>query len=80
MKVKMINVEKKMVKWFLPFYLFTLLLFLAACSTTKKSQVAQPAVTVTFNADSAYAFCAAQCSFGPRTMNSEAHELCAQWI
>ena len=80
MKVKMINVEKKTGKRFLPFYLFTLLLFLVACSTTKKSQVAQSVVTVTFNADSAYAFCAAQCSFGPRIMNSEAHELCAQWI
>jgi len=33
-----------------------------------------------FNADSAYAFTAAQCDFGPRTMNSEAHELCLQWI
>ena len=53
---------------------------LAACGTTKKSQVADPVVTVTFNADSAYAFCAVQCSFGPRTMNSEAHEQCAQWI
>ena len=75
MKTKMINVEKKT-----GFYLFTFLLFLVACSTTKKSQVSQPAVTVTFNADSAYNFCAAQCSFGPRTMNSEAHEQCAQWI
>ena len=34
----------------------------------------------TFNADSALAFCQAQCDFGPRTMNSEAHEKCAQWI
>ena len=33
-----------------------------------------------FCADSAYAFCAAQCQFGPRTMNSEAHERCAAWI
>jgi len=33
-----------------------------------------------FNADSAYTFCAAQCAFGPRTMNSEAHEKCAEWI
>ena len=33
-----------------------------------------------FNADSAMAFCQAQCDFGPRTMNSEAHERCAQWI
>lgn len=33
-----------------------------------------------FSADSAYAFCEAQCAFGPRTMNSDAHELCGQWI
>lgn len=33
-----------------------------------------------FNADSAWAYCAAQCNFGPRTMNSEAHERCADWI
>ena len=34
----------------------------------------------TFSADSAYAFCQRQCDFGPRTMNSEAHEQCGQWI
>ncbi len=34
----------------------------------------------TFNADSAYAYCAAQCDFGPRVMNSEAHDKCAAWI
>lgn len=33
-----------------------------------------------FNADSAFAFCQAQCDFGPRAMNSEAHERCAGWI
>lgn len=33
-----------------------------------------------FNADSAYAFTAAQCAFGPRDMNSEGHERCAKWI
>jgi len=33
-----------------------------------------------FSADSAYAFCEQQCAFGPRTMNSEAHEQCARWI
>lgn len=33
-----------------------------------------------FSADSAYAFCYSQCAFGPRIMNSEAHEKCAQWI
>lgn len=33
-----------------------------------------------FEADSAWAYCYAQCAFGPRTMNSEAHEQCAAWI
>ena len=37
-------------------------------------------VPVIFSADSAYAFCEAQCQFGPRIMNSEAHEQCGSWI
>ena len=55
-------------------------LWLCACSTTKKQQAAQQAVGIEFNADSAYLFCQQQCDFGPRTMNSEAHERCARWI
>ena len=81
MKIEIMYEVNKTVKWFLPFYLFTLLPFLMACSTTKKSRSSeQSVVSIEFNADSAYAFCAAQCSFGPRAMNSEAHEQCAQWI
>ena len=58
-----------------------LMALLCACSTTKKSSSDQQQhVTIQFNADSAYAFCAAQCQYGPRTMNSEAHEKCGQWI
>ena len=54
---------------------------MVACGTTNKSQQEeQAAVSIAFNADSAYAFCAAQCQYGPRTMNSEAHEQCGQWI
>ena len=54
---------------------------MTSCGTTKKSQQnSQPVVNIEFNADSAYAFCAAQCAFGPRTMNSEAHERCLQWV
>lgn len=53
---------------------------LLACGTTKKQVNEQPVVNIQFSADSAYTFCAAQCAFGPRTMNSEAHERCAQWI
>lgn len=57
------------------------LALVAACGTTRKQSVAEEAaVNVAFNADSAYAFCAAQCAFGPRTMNSEAHDKCGEWI
>ena len=34
----------------------------------------------TFCADSAYAYVAAQCAFGPRVMNSEAHDKCGDYI
>ena len=33
-----------------------------------------------FSADSAYAFCEAQCNFGPRAMNTTGHEQCRAWI
>ena len=63
------------------FLLAVFMPLLLACCTTRKSQGTQQySVSIEFNADSAYAFCAAQCSFGPRTMNSEAHERCRQWI
>ena len=62
-------------------------LLLTACGGTQKSSNepltttgATTAVEVQFLADSAFAFCLQQCDFGPRTMNSEAHERCAQWI
>ncbi len=40
----------------------------------------QSAGRFTFNADSAYAYCAAQCAFGPRVMNTEAHDKCGEWL
>lgn len=49
-------------------------------TATTDSEETQPTAGPTFNPDSAYNFCAAQCSFGPRTMNSQAHEKCKQWI
>ena len=59
-------------------------MLLAACGHTQKSTTgptptAQPAGPA-FSADSAYSFCQQQCDFGPRTMNSEAHDRCADWI
>ncbi len=59
-------------------------LLMAACGNTKKSTVETAATMLpvgpTFVADSAYAFCQQQCDFGPRTMNSEAHDRCGEWI
>lgn len=59
---------------------------LAACGNSKKSTSATKTEETVqnagpeFNADSAYSYCAAQCNFGPRTMNSDAHDKCGEWI
>ena len=57
---------------------------MAACGNTKKSTEESGKGNVdgvpVFSADSAYLFCEHQCNFGPRIMNSEAHERCGQWI
>ncbi|MDE6012547.1 MAG: M28 family peptidase [Prevotella sp.] len=52
---------------------------MTACKGPKQNIKDEPVGPV-FSADSAYSFCQQQCDFGPRTMNSEAHEQCAQWI
>ena len=65
------------------FPIFLLLLCLTACKSNTPATVAEDEpqlVGPTFDADSAMAYCAAQCDFGPRTMNSEAHEKCGEWI
>ena len=68
------------------FFIFLVFsLFIVSCGNLRKqtatsdSVAAQP-VGPAFSADSAYQFCQRQCDFGPRTMNSEAHDLCGQWI
>lgn len=54
---------------------------MTACGGSKPTtSVEEQATGPAFSADSAMAFCQAQCDFGPRVMNSEAHERCAQWI
>lgn len=65
--------------------LYTLLLSLAMLSCNNKRQTAasnDEPITVgpVFNEDSALSFCAEQCNFGPRTMNSTAHDKCCEWI
>jgi len=61
------------------------LLSLSSASCQKKEKtivedIATQPIGPDFNADSALAYCHGQCAFGPRTMNSEAHERCAEWI
>lgn len=53
-----------------------------AIETTEETEEMEKVAPVgpAFNADSAYAFTAAQCAFGPRDMNSEGHERCKEWI
>lgn len=70
----------------LSFSIIILISFLfCACGNRKGSSPSSDEAVVrpvgpVFCADSAYAFCAAQCDFGPRTMNSEAHDRCGRWI
>lgn len=63
-------------------YLFAAMLF--ACGNSKKATVLNDesavAIGPEFSADSAYAYCKAQCDFGPRVMNSDAHDRCGEWI
>ena len=59
--------------------------FAVSCGDKKKAETKTTeekveAVGPEFNGDSAYAYCKAQCDFGPRPMNTPAHEECAQWI
>ena len=65
------------------YLILSLLLFSTLSCQNKKQAVAEDEpqlVDVVFNEDSAIAYCAKQCDFGPRTMNSAAHDECEEWI
>ena len=57
-----------------------------ASSATKKAETVQPqekqavVPSIQFNADSAYAYVAAQCAFGERVPNPEAHRKCGDYL
>lgn len=59
-------------------------LFFSAChSQTSKSGSAEADSVVlapSFNEDSAFVFVQKQCEFGPRTMNSKAHDKCGDYL
>lgn len=65
------------------FNLFIIFLFISCGNLRKQATeetVSMQPVGPVFCADSAFLFCQQQCDFGPRTMNSKAHEDCGQWI
>ncbi|MBQ9640210.1 MAG: M28 family peptidase [Bacteroidaceae bacterium] len=63
-------------------FLILLCAFFIACTGNKKSATteAYEPQAPAFCEDSAYAYVAAQCNYGPRTMNSAAHDSCGNWI
>lgn len=65
-------------------YLVFSVLLMLSCGNLRKQTVDDTAtlqpVGPVFSADSAYLYCQQQCDFGPRTMNSKAHDLCEEWI
>lgn len=66
------------------FAVISLVLLVASCGNLKKQTTDESAslqpVGPVFCADSAYLYCQAQCDFGPRIMNSKAHDDCEKWI
>lgn len=66
------------------FAVISLVLLVASCGNLKKQTTDESAslqpVGPVFCSDSAYQYCQAQCEFGPRTMNSKAHDDCEKWI
>lgn len=62
------------------FFYIPLLLLLAACNEKKAETAVYESPAPEFCADSAYAYTEAQCQFGPRVMNSEAHDSCGEYI
>jgi len=68
---------------FFNFYILAaaVLLLMAACKNgTTTTETVYEQQSPDFNADSAYLYIAEQCAFGPRVMNSEAHDACAAYI
>lgn len=59
------------------------IVLMAGCSSKSQGEVTADdadSVAVSFDADSAYAYVAAQTSFGPRVPGSRAHAQCADWL
>ena len=54
--------------------------FFGCKQTPKQVATSYERVAPKFSVDSAYSYIAKQCEFGPRVMNSAAHDSCGAWI
>ncbi|MCH5175312.1 MAG: M28 family peptidase [Prevotellaceae bacterium] len=61
-------------------YLIAISLVIIGCKNTKTSEGEYVSQAPSFDEDSAYTYIAEQCAFGPRTMNSVAHDSCGDYI
>lgn len=61
-------------------YLSLVTLLLLGCKEKKVADVPYVSPAPEFCEDSAYQYVADQCAFGPRVMNSEAHDACGEYI
>ena len=61
-------------------YFVALALLLAGCKEKKVEVADYVSPAPVFCEDSAYAYVAEQCAFGPRVMNSAAHDSCGEYI
>lgn len=75
--------KKSIFSTFIAFVAVAIACSCASCKNAAKKSAETDTVALVgpaFNADSAYTFAQKQCSFGERTMNSKAHDLCGEWI
>ena len=62
------------------FNVLCLTLLMVACKNGTPTETVYEQQSPDFNVDSAYTYIAAQCAFGPRVMNSAAHDSCAEYL
>jgi len=55
-------------------------LLVASCGGNRQVETSYVSPAPVFDADSAYLFVAEQCAFGPRVMNTAAHDVCGDYI
>ena len=61
-------------------FVIVLITFFSACKNNNSPANDYTQLSPNFCADSAYSYIDAQCAFGPRTIGSEAHNRCAEYL